>query len=385
MSLNSTKPRNNYAGNGTTNEYSYDFKIIEKSNLKVIIEDSDSVETVLELNTDYSVDGVGTSSGGSITLIDNSQEFIDASGYLKSGYTLTILRVVTIEQQTDIRNQGDFFPETHEDAFDKSIMIDQQQQDELDRSIKLSDSSNISSFSPQIPSSFIGEGSVAIVTNEDGSGFKVGPTVSEISTANSSAVAAAASATAAAASETNAATSETNASNSASAAATSETNAGNSETAAATSASNAATSETNAATSASNASTSETNAASSATTASTAATAAETAKTDIETLLSESYSSKETLNNNATNTDLSIEVDSSTHDLAEIILHSKRGSSRQSNHFEIKDGILDPVSQRGNIGVSYDVSTDGTVTTLNYSTTDDVAGEVRYKVIRYEV
>jgi hypothetical protein len=42
-----------------------------------------------------------------------------------------------LSQSSDIRNQGGFFADVHEDTFDHLVMIDQQQQDEIDRSFKL--------------------------------------------------------------------------------------------------------------------------------------------------------------------------------------------------------------------------------------------------------
>jgi hypothetical protein len=41
-----------------------------------------------------------------------------------------------ISQTTDIRNQSQVFNDVLEDTYDKLVMIDQQQQDEIDRSLK---------------------------------------------------------------------------------------------------------------------------------------------------------------------------------------------------------------------------------------------------------
>lgn len=137
MAIDSTNNRNDYTGNGSTLTYSYNFKIFAASNLLVTVRDtSDNEEFTLALNTDYTVSGAGVSTGGSITLIDLNQEWIDSSNYFSSGYELSIRRILPLEQATDIRNEDDFLPEVIEDQFDKQVMIDQQQQDELDRSLK---------------------------------------------------------------------------------------------------------------------------------------------------------------------------------------------------------------------------------------------------------
>lgn len=196
MSFSSTTNRVSATGNGTTATYSYTFKIFLNTELLVTVRSPvDDSETTLTLTTHYTVSGVGESGGGSITLVNGAFDWIDGSGYLDSSWVLTMRRVVALTQETDIRNQGSFFPETHEDVFDKHIMIDQQQQDELDRSMKLAETVDVADFDPTLPASLVGELSVAIVTNATGDGLAVGPTTSEISNAQGYATAASASAT----------------------------------------------------------------------------------------------------------------------------------------------------------------------------------------------
>lgn len=128
MTISSTTDRNDYTGNGATDEYSYGFKIFAKTDLRVTKRDTDDFESDLVVDTDYTVAGVGDKNGGAITL---------TAGNLPNNYHLTIRRVRPLTQGTDIRNQGDFYPEIHEDAFDHFIMVDQQQQEELNRSIRI--------------------------------------------------------------------------------------------------------------------------------------------------------------------------------------------------------------------------------------------------------
>src|SRR3954470_9801134 len=124
MTIQSDISRNDYLGNGVTSSYSYTFSIDDEDDIRVIVRDDDGLEEVLVLTTDYTVAGVGDSGGGSITLL---------GGPLESGCGLTIRRIVDITQLADIRSLGDFYPEVHEDVFDKLTRIDQQQQDEIDR------------------------------------------------------------------------------------------------------------------------------------------------------------------------------------------------------------------------------------------------------------
>lgn len=135
MTIANSVSRNNYIGNGSVSTYSYSFKIFNREDILVTVANLSGVETTLALTTDYTVTGVGDTGGGSITLVNNSQSWL-TGGFLTTGFTMSIRRSVDLLQDTDIRNQGAFFPETHEDAFDYLTMIDQQQQDELNRSIK---------------------------------------------------------------------------------------------------------------------------------------------------------------------------------------------------------------------------------------------------------
>lgn len=136
MSLTSTANRNDYVGNGATSVYPYSWKAFENTDLRVTVATAAGVETTLTLTTDYTVSGVGAVGGGSITLVNTLQAWL-TGGFLTTGFALTIRRVMPLTQETDIRNQGDFFPEIHEDEFDRGVMVAQQQQDELARSLKL--------------------------------------------------------------------------------------------------------------------------------------------------------------------------------------------------------------------------------------------------------
>jgi len=144
MTISSVTNRMDYVGNGATASYSFTFKIFAKTDLKVTKRDTANVETTLAVDTDFTVSGVGDTTGGSITL---------TAGNLPTSYLLTIRRIRALTQGTDIRNQGDFFPEIHEDAFDDLVMKDQSQQVEIDRAMKLSETTTgVSSVLP-IPSS----------------------------------------------------------------------------------------------------------------------------------------------------------------------------------------------------------------------------------------
>lgn len=149
--LTSANNRNDYVGNGATDTYPYTFRIFSNTDILATVRDTDNVETTLVLTTDYTVDGVGEVGGGDVVLVNSGQDWLDADGDLLSGYALTIRRVLPLTQESDIRNQGDFYPETHEDQFDFCVAIDQQQQDEIDRSVKLPETVSADDFDPTLP------------------------------------------------------------------------------------------------------------------------------------------------------------------------------------------------------------------------------------------
>lgn len=214
MTIEVTNSRMDYTGNGSTATYAYTFPIYQDSDLLVTKRDTSGNETTLVLTTDYTVTGAGESAGGTITLV---------AGNLTSGYHLTIQRVRPLTQSTAFRNQQTFYPENHETTFDNQVMVDQQQQDLIDRSVKLPATVSASVFDPTLPAEIIDSGSAgkAIAVNDTYDGLQMGPSLGDIANAAANAAAAAASAAAAATSETNAATSATAAASSASSAASS--------------------------------------------------------------------------------------------------------------------------------------------------------------------
>lgn len=201
MSVSSINNRNDYTGNGATGTYPYTFRIFSSSDLRVFVRSPLGVETQLTLSTHYTVSGVGLS-GGSIVLVAGFSWMTGAN--LTTGWSLTIRRVVPITQLVDLRNQGAFFAETHEDQFDKLVMTDQQQQDEIDRSIKLPETIAGSAFATELPATLPDNPGATIVVNNDGDGFIIGPTATQIAAADAASVAAQASQTAAANSQTTA-------------------------------------------------------------------------------------------------------------------------------------------------------------------------------------
>lgn len=187
MTVSSDNNRNDYIGNDSTNIYSYTYRIFLESDLVLTVkETATDIETTLVLTTDYLVAGEGDESG-SISLVDAAQDWLSAGGNLDTGYTLTIRRVLPVTQETDLRNQGQFFAESHEDQFDKNVMVSQQQQEEIDRTLKSPETLPASEFDQTLPSDLTTANST-IVTNATGDGWDMGPTITEIEDAEENAL-----------------------------------------------------------------------------------------------------------------------------------------------------------------------------------------------------
>jgi len=140
MTINSTtRKTGNLVGNGNTATYPFAFKVFTDADVVVKkLEVSTSIETTLTLgvNNDYIVtlsDDQNGNPGGSITLKSGGNDF-----NLPTGFELVITSAVQPLQGTDLTNQGGFFPEVINDALDKAVVLHQQQQEKLDRSISFS-------------------------------------------------------------------------------------------------------------------------------------------------------------------------------------------------------------------------------------------------------
>ncbi|MEG6305262.1 hypothetical protein UXP06_11790 [Enterobacter ludwigii] len=116
MTVSTVVDHNDYIGNGVTTSFPYTFRIFKKADLTVSVIDLSENITVLALDTDYTVTNAGGYNGGSVVL----------TAPLTNGWQISIARELEPTQETDLRNQGKFFAEVHEDAFDKLTMLIQQ-------------------------------------------------------------------------------------------------------------------------------------------------------------------------------------------------------------------------------------------------------------------
>ena len=137
MTVSTTIIKNSHNGNGSTTNFAYQFKILQDSDLTVIIRSSTGTETVKSLSTHYTVAGAGDASGGSVTFTSGNTP--------ASGETVVIRRNVPQTQAIDYIANDPFPAETHEEGLDRATMVAQQVSEEADRSIKLSRTNTMTS------------------------------------------------------------------------------------------------------------------------------------------------------------------------------------------------------------------------------------------------
>jgi hypothetical protein len=138
MTVSTTIIKNFHNGNASTTNFAYQFRILEDTDLLVIIRtNSTGAETTKTLSTHYTVAGAGDASGGSITFT--------AGNIPASGETVVIRRNVPQTQAIDYIANDPFPAETHEEGLDRGTMVAQQVAEESNRSIKLSRTNTMTS------------------------------------------------------------------------------------------------------------------------------------------------------------------------------------------------------------------------------------------------
>jgi len=137
MTISTTTILNSYSGNGSTTAFAYTFPINTTSEITVIERSATGTETVKSEGTGSTNYGIADngSAGGTITMVTAPA----------SGTTLLIRRNTDFTQETDYVANDPFPAETHEDALDKLQMQNQELEEELNRSLKISRTNSMTS------------------------------------------------------------------------------------------------------------------------------------------------------------------------------------------------------------------------------------------------
>lgn len=116
MTVNTIGSIAEFDTNGVTTSYPFYFKFLVNEDLVVTYINQFGISSVLTLGSQYSVNGAGSDTGGSVV----------TDGALAGPGKLIVSREMDPYQLTSLRNQGKFLAETHEDVFDRLTMLIQQ-------------------------------------------------------------------------------------------------------------------------------------------------------------------------------------------------------------------------------------------------------------------
>ena len=137
MTVSSTNTKVSFTGtssNGTdgTSTFAYNFKVFSTAEIKVIIRTTATgVETTKSLTTHYTVTGAGEDAGGNVVFTSGNNPLTTE--------TIIIKRNISLAQGTDYVANDPFPAESHEDGLDKIVHMVIQQNEELSRCLKASE------------------------------------------------------------------------------------------------------------------------------------------------------------------------------------------------------------------------------------------------------
>jgi hypothetical protein len=113
-----------HLANGVAITFAFDFLVQRSTDLYVVLLNPDATEAT---PISFTVAGVGSNAGGTVT-------FIAAPG---NGITVVIYRKSFKDQEKDYVPNDDFPAETHETALDRSILLHQEAQRDISKSIRI--------------------------------------------------------------------------------------------------------------------------------------------------------------------------------------------------------------------------------------------------------
>lgn len=126
MTVASVTRKQIYNGSGSSGPFTFNFRVLSEDHITVT-KIVGGVKVPLSSPADYTITLMNLGlSGGSITLTDA----------MASGSQMVIQGVTPITQEVNFSNQGAFFPESHEDAYDKATIIIQELSEQLDASVR---------------------------------------------------------------------------------------------------------------------------------------------------------------------------------------------------------------------------------------------------------
>lgn len=127
--ISTTVTKHIYTSNGLNRDWDYAFPIVENSDIQLWVTAPGGVATLVSTGLYIVTENVSGADGGLV------EYPITPRPPLASGYTVTIMRVLPLIQETEFVNQGRIQAESIEDGLDRLTMITQQLSEILGRAI----------------------------------------------------------------------------------------------------------------------------------------------------------------------------------------------------------------------------------------------------------
>lgn len=124
MTVSARHTKNIYIGDGVTRNWPYTFSLNHEDHLRIVLESPDG--KITQISNEYQVD-----------LMERAVRYPLEDEPLAQGWKIALLRKTPLAQEMNLVNNGGFFPETIENAFDRVVLVEQEFQEEMDRTVKV--------------------------------------------------------------------------------------------------------------------------------------------------------------------------------------------------------------------------------------------------------
>ncbi len=139
MTVSSISPVNNYAGNGSSTIFDFDFLIEHPEELAVVHISASGIKNHLTLGVDYSINEIGNKNGSYIIFPLESSSY----SILQSDEVLSLTLNLEIKQESEFENSSYLNLKVLEWTFDYIVRIIQMLSRKIDRSVKVDEGINV--------------------------------------------------------------------------------------------------------------------------------------------------------------------------------------------------------------------------------------------------
>lgn len=129
MTVSTTQTKVIYQGDGRTRQWAYTFPIMKEDHIAVYVTNLEG--QTHRVQSDYQVDSM-----------EKVVIYPVLGDSLESGTKIALMRKTPLTQDLDLVNNGGFFPENVEKSFDRGVFVEQELLEQLERSVKMPETSN---------------------------------------------------------------------------------------------------------------------------------------------------------------------------------------------------------------------------------------------------